>query len=304
MTIVVGHDGSDSGDDAAALGARLALATSEPLLVVTVYPEENPIGVGRVDAEWVAAMRDHAKEVSAVRAALPRVARGRGRVPRRGLRLGGARPRRRRRGRAGLDDRRRLRAPRRPPADLTRLDRRAAPARRDLPRGDRAARLPRARLGHAGQAHRRVVRGHAGGARGAALRGRAGQGHRRVADALHGDRAAAPRCSRRSSAATPRRRSWPRSARTSRAALEARATSLPEGVEATEELLEGDTVDALAALDEREIDLLVCGSRGYGPVRRVLLGGVLRKLIRRAACPVVVVPRGAAASWAADASEP
>jgi nucleotide-binding universal stress UspA family protein len=26
----------------------------------------------------------------------------------------------------------------------------------------------------------------------------------------------------------------------------------------------------------------------------VLLGGVLRKLIRRAACPVVVVPRGAA----------
>ena len=65
MTIVVGHDGSDSGDDAAALGARLARATSETLLVVTVYPQENPIGIGRVDAEWVAAMRDHAKEVSA-----------------------------------------------------------------------------------------------------------------------------------------------------------------------------------------------------------------------------------------------
>ena len=61
-------------------------------------------------------------------------------------------------------------------------------------------------------------------------------------------------------------------------------------------MLEGDTVDALAALDEREIDLLVCGSRGYGPVRRVLLGGVLRKLVRRAACPVVVVPRGAVLS--------
>jgi nucleotide-binding universal stress UspA family protein len=68
---------------------------------------------------------------------------------------------------------------------------------------------------------------------------------------------------------------------------------LPDGVPVEEELLEGDTVEALAALDEREIDLLVCGSRGYGPVRRVLLGGVLRKLIRRAACPVVVVPRGA-----------
>ena len=78
-----------------------------------------------------------------------------------------------------------------------------------------------------------------------------------------------------------------------RGALDKAVAALPAGVEATEELLEGDTVDALAALDEREIDLLVCGSRGYGPVRRVLLGGVLRKLIRRAACPVVVVPRGA-----------
>jgi nucleotide-binding universal stress UspA family protein len=29
-------------------------------------------------------------------------------------------------------------------------------------------------------------------------------------------------------------------------------------------------------------------------VRRVLLGGVLRRLVRRAALPVVVVPRGAA----------
>jgi nucleotide-binding universal stress UspA family protein len=79
-----------------------------------------------------------------------------------------------------------------------------------------------------------------------------------------------------------------------RSALDKAVAGLPPGVEATEELLEGDTVDALAALDEHEIDVLVCGSRGYGPVRRVLLGGVLRKLIRRAACPVVVVPRGAA----------
>ena len=44
-----------------------------------------------------------------------------------------------------VDDRRRLRAPRRAPAHLPRLDRRAAAARRDLPGRDRAARLPRAR---------------------------------------------------------------------------------------------------------------------------------------------------------------
>ncbi len=75
-----------------------------------------------------------------------------------------------------------------------------------------------------------------------------------------------------------------------RAALDKALASLPEGIEAADELLEGDVVDELAALDERECDLLVCGSRGYGPMRRVLLGGVSRRLIRRAACPLVIVP--------------
>ena len=78
-----------------------------------------------------------------------------------------------------------------------------------------------------------------------------------------------------------------------RSSVDAALASLPAGVEAADELLEGDVVDELASLDEHECDLLVCGSRGYGPVRRVLLGGVSRRLMRRAACPVVVVPRGA-----------
>ena len=64
MSLVVGHDGAESGDDAAALGAQLSRATGEPLIVVSVYPEENPVGVGRVDAEWVAYMRGQAEEVS------------------------------------------------------------------------------------------------------------------------------------------------------------------------------------------------------------------------------------------------
>jgi nucleotide-binding universal stress UspA family protein len=41
-----------------------------------------------------------------------------------------------------------------------------------------------------------------------------------------------------------------------------------------------------------DVDLLVCGSRGWGPLGSVLLGGVSRRLIHRAACPVIVVPRG------------
>jgi nucleotide-binding universal stress UspA family protein len=39
-------------------------------------------------------------------------------------------------------------------------------------------------------------------------------------------------------------------------------------------------------------DLVVVGSRGYGPHRAVLLGSVSGRLVRSAACPVVVVPRG------------
>src|SRR5829696_1437334 len=50
----------------------------------------------------------------------------------------------------------------------------------------------------------------------------------------------------------------------------------------------------LKALEQfsHDVDLLVCGSRGYGPLGSVLLGGVSRRLIHRAACPVIVVPRG------------
>jgi len=50
----------------------------------------------------------------------------------------------------------------------------------------------------------------------------------------------------------------------------------------------------LTALEQfsHDVDLLVCGSRGYGPLGSVLLGGVSRRLIHRAACPVLVVPRG------------
>jgi nucleotide-binding universal stress UspA family protein len=65
--------------------------------------------------------------------------------------------------------------------------------------------------------------------------------------------------------------------------------SATEGLEVTATLLVGDVVSMLADLDD--VDLLFCGSRGYGPVRRVLLGGFSSRLVRRALSPVVVVPR-------------
>lgn len=44
-----------------------------------------------------------------------------------------------------------------------------------------------------------------------------------------------------------------------------------------------------------ELDLLVMGSRGYGPVRSALLGAISAEVTRTASCPVLVTPRGSAA---------
>jgi nucleotide-binding universal stress UspA family protein len=43
-----------------------------------------------------------------------------------------------------------------------------------------------------------------------------------------------------------------------------------------------------------EVDLLICGSRGYGPTGATMLGGVTRRVTAEAACPVIVTPRGQA----------
>lgn len=45
------------------------------------------------------------------------------------------------------------------------------------------------------------------------------------------------------------------------------------------------------ACGEAGADLLVAGSRGYGPVLRALLGSVSTQLVHNAPCPVLVVPR-------------
>jgi nucleotide-binding universal stress UspA family protein len=64
------------------------------------------------------------------------------------------------------------------------------------------------------------------------------------------------------------------------------------GVPAAGEVLVGSPGDELAAAS-RELDLIVVGSRRFGPARRLLLGSTSSHLVRAAACPVVVLPRGA-----------
>jgi nucleotide-binding universal stress UspA family protein len=81
--------------------------------------------------------------------------------------------------------------------------------------------------------------------------------------------------------------------RAAREALEEAIVGLP----ADAVLLAGDP--ALGLADEsRRLDLLVAGSRGYGPLSAVLLGGVTGRLAREAACPLVIVPRGVHAPFA------
>jgi len=77
-------------------------------------------------------------------------------------------------------------------------------------------------------------------------------------------------------------------------------SQLPSALPAFGEVLEGDTA---AALEERavELDLLVIGSRGRGPLRTRVLGSVSADVIRTAPCPVVVVPLGSTLDEAPNA---
>jgi nucleotide-binding universal stress UspA family protein len=65
-------------------------------------------------------------------------------------------------------------------------------------------------------------------------------------------------------------------------------------LDAEVDVLVNEAADGLVAASE-QVDLLVMGSRGLGPKRAVALGSVSRKVVDRAACPVLVLPRGASA---------
>ncbi len=67
--------------------------------------------------------------------------------------------------------------------------------------------------------------------------------------------------------------------------------SVDSGLAATGRRLDGPPAPTLAEACEDGADLLVAGSRRYGPVMRVLLGSVSTQLVREAPCPVLVVPR-------------
>ncbi|HEY1538864.1 MAG TPA: universal stress protein [Solirubrobacteraceae bacterium] len=80
-----------------------------------------------------------------------------------------------------------------------------------------------------------------------------------------------------------------------------RAIEVCGGLRVSGDARRGDPPAALAALGAR-CDLLVLGSRRWGPVRRLALGSTSEHVLRLATCPVLVPPRHAATEHGAALS--
>jgi nucleotide-binding universal stress UspA family protein len=73
--------------------------------------------------------------------------------------------------------------------------------------------------------------------------------------------------------------------------VERAVAELDPGTSVHTQTVRGDPCEVLVEQSEK-LDLLVLGSRAYGPLRHVLLGSVSAPVMRDAHCPVLVVPRG------------
>lgn len=73
--------------------------------------------------------------------------------------------------------------------------------------------------------------------------------------------------------------------------LEHAVAALPSDVSVEAMFLSGGPGSELVT-QSQDVDLMIVGSRGYGPMAAVMLGGTTHTLIRDAGCPVVVLPRG------------
>ncbi|MFI7586828.1 universal stress protein [Spongisporangium articulatum] len=290
--VVVGYHADASGHDALALGRLLAATLQVPLVVAKIYAAPAELGIGRVDAEWVSDRRaesqrtlddararlgsqspEHGVEFRLVPA--PSAARGLSELAREldasVIVVGSAETEGYAGGRvlAGSTASRLLSgaetpvavAPRgyagQPPAPVLRV----AVAYQDTEEGRLAAEV-------------------------AADLTRRARGELTLLTALAEENSTVPWL-----VGVDAQNAFAATARESfTAALEAAAQRLaPElGTTPATRLLVGDVVDRLA---EAEADLMVVGSRGYGPVRLVLLGGLSSRLVRRATMPLLVTPR-------------
>jgi nucleotide-binding universal stress UspA family protein len=78
--------------------------------------------------------------------------------------------------------------------------------------------------------------------------------------------------------------------REKRRLLETGLGRIPETLPSNGRVLIGDAGVELAEASS-EYDLMLTGSRGYGPLRRTILGSTTRQLVAGSSCPVLVLPR-------------
>jgi nucleotide-binding universal stress UspA family protein len=74
--------------------------------------------------------------------------------------------------------------------------------------------------------------------------------------------------------------------------LERATVAVGGGLRIERRLCAGHPAEELIA-ESGDLDLLVVGSRGFGPVRRIVPGSTSAQVVRAAECPVVVLPRRA-----------
>ncbi|MDI6105535.1 universal stress protein [Actinoplanes sp. NEAU-A12] len=286
--VLAGVDGGASSADALVLAGWAARTLDVPLVVAAVHPAPSAIGSGRVDAEWVSSRRDAAEQaLDEARAFLAETGplRAEYRVvasssaahglhdlaeqSRAALIVVGS-------GAAGPDSRtfagstaERLLAGSVCPVAV-------APAGMPEPPGS---------LGRIGVAYVDTPDGRAALATAADLARRTATPLMLITVVARGDAA------RPFLLGSDAERAFLDTARESYEEALRKAAASVAGVEVGWDLRSGDVVETLA--DLADVDVLFCGSRGYGPARRVLLGGVSARLVRRARRPVVVVPRAA-----------
>ena len=276
--LIVGYDGGPTGADALTFGRRWGSAAGTTPVVVTVHPGQTPLGPGRTDAEWNAYQREEAEALLAeARALLGDGAEYRSvdaSSPAHGLSdlveagdcvlvLGARRARGLRRTYPGSNAQRLLHGSASPvtivPSDYAEREdtglRRVTVAYLDTPDGQAAL--------SAGARFARQL--------GADLE---------VLTVVPDTRRHAGEPSR---FGTEQRADYQQ-------ALD-RAVAAVDGVRATGRLVDGPVVDTLVDIEADQTDVLVCGSRDYGPVARVLLGGVSGRVVRHSRVPVTVVPR-------------
>jgi nucleotide-binding universal stress UspA family protein len=289
--VVIGFDGTASGEDAVALGRWIGRALGAPSIVAVVHPGPAPIGTARVDAEWVADRHRVAEETLEEARRLPAGADES--IEYRIVASSSAAH--------GLHDLAEEVA-----AALVLVGSRATGAEERLFAGSTAERLlsgspcpvvvaPRglrnrklAELTRVGVAY--IDTPEAASALDFAVRfARRTGAVLRLYTVVPGEADVMPLFIGAES-----ERAYVEAAReAARRHLDEALAGVPPEVAAAGEVRTGDVVDVLAELGPEEVDVLLCGSRGYGPARRVLLGGVSARLVRRARSPVIVVPRSA-----------